>query len=118
MALVRRCSVAAKTCQLEGQLSWCAPVGRRAPIAVELSLPLAIIPGVVAVPVERRCAPKLLLRDIGAETTKGRVVVELAPGYRVLLPAQAQKGVESQDGVSHPTAFLVDHEALHRSDVV
>jgi len=38
------------------------------------------------------------------------MLVELAPRDRMFLAAKAQKGIESQHGVSDATTFLVEHD--------
>ncbi len=61
---------------------------------------------VIALPIERRRAPKLLFRDVGAEAAKRRIVVGLAPGDGMFLPAQAQKGVAGQGRRKPPDHVL------------
>src|SRR5688572_19374377 len=85
---------------------------------MELPFSGSIIPGVISISVKVGRTPQLVLSDIGAETVQTCVVIELAPGQRVFFAAEAEKSIERNHRICHPTAHFIDHEPPHRAHVV
>src|SRR5215207_90475 len=85
---------------------------------MQLALAFPVRPIKVAVPIEGRSAAQLLLCDIGAEPTQPGVIIQLVPGYRMLLFADAEKAPERHYRVSHFAGLLVNHQPLDRTDMI
>src|SRR5215207_3065271 len=82
------------------------------------ALAFPVRPIKVAVPIEGRSAAQLLLCDIGAEPTQPGVIIQLVPGYRMLLFADSEKASERHHGVRHFAGLFVNHQSLNRTDVI
>src|SRR5829696_10579147 len=85
---------------------------------MQLALAFPVRPIKVAVPIKGRSAAQLLLCDIGAEPTQPGVIIQLVPGYRMLLFADSEKASERHYRVSHFAGLLVNHQPLDRTDVI
>src|SRR6185437_398766 len=63
-------------------------------------------------------AVELVRSDAGTVAANAGIVFQGVPGQRIVVVANSEESAESQDGVRHAPARLLNHDALDGSDLL